>query len=183
MMDHINFGAIKLFSTADPIIDGVCFTTISEMDINSYSRFCINEIHKHIDTEFCLIFQDDGFIVNPNLWTDTFFNYDYIGAPWPLYIGWPIEGRQVGNGGFSLRSRKLLDFIKDFQCTGNEDMMITNVYRDQVDSAGFTFAPVDIARQFSVEIAIDPDHNPNQTFGFHAKHLLPQVMEKINYQK
>lgn len=180
MMERVEFGDIKLFSPVDPKIDGIKFTQIPEMDLYGYSNFCINDMHKHIDTDFCLIFQDDGFILNPELWTDDFFNYDYIGAPWPLYIGWPVEGRQVGNGGFSLRSKRLLTFIKDFKCTGNEDMMIVSVYRSKIDEAGFKFAPVDVAKNFAVEIAMDPEHGPEKTFGFHAKHLLDQALKIIS---
>ena len=38
------------------------------------------------------------------LWDPKFLNYDYIGALWPHY-----KENQVGNGGFSLRSKKLLE--------------------------------------------------------------------------
>jgi hypothetical protein len=37
----------------------------------------------HVDTEFAILVHEDGFIVNPECWSDEFF-YDYIGAPWPI---------------------------------------------------------------------------------------------------
>lgn len=179
MMSKVQFGCIKMLLTSDPNIHEIDFIQIPEMNVDGYSNFCIKDMFKYIDTDFCLIFQEDGFILNPNLWTDEFFRYDYIGAPWPLYIGWPIEGQQVGNGGFSLRSKRLLNFIKDFECKGNEDVVIANVYRSEIDSAGFTFAPVEVARKFSVEIPIDSDHTLDSSFGFHSKNLLTQAIEKI----
>jgi hypothetical protein len=36
------------------------------------------------DTEFAILVHEDGFIVNPECWSDEFLKYDYIGAPWPI---------------------------------------------------------------------------------------------------
>jgi len=70
-----------------------------------YSEFCIKNLNDHINSDFCLIIQWDGFIINEEMWSDTFFDYDYIGAPW----GFPEDCKnRVGNGGFSLRSKKFL---------------------------------------------------------------------------
>ena len=56
-----------------------------------------------IKTEFMLGIHDDGFVINPNLWTDQFLKYDYIGAPWSHTIPYYGQKYRVGNGGFSLR--------------------------------------------------------------------------------
>ena len=58
-----------------------------------YSEFMIKELGNYIDTEFCLVIQADGFIINPKLWDNDWLNYDYIGAPW-----W-YDSDNVGNGG------------------------------------------------------------------------------------
>ena len=64
-------------------------------------------MNNYFDTDYVLTFQSDGFILNPDAWTDEFFNYDYIGAPWG-------DNRYaVGNGGFSFRSKKLMNFVSD----------------------------------------------------------------------
>ena len=44
----------------------------------SYSEFCIRDLVKYVDTDFVLIVQHDGFVLNPNSWNDKFFDYDYI---------------------------------------------------------------------------------------------------------
>jgi hypothetical protein len=43
--------------------------------------------------------------VNPAAWDPEFLDWDYIGAKW----FWAEAGKRVGNGGFSLRSYKLLE--------------------------------------------------------------------------
>lgn len=42
----------------------------------------IKELNKYIETDYVLIVQYDGFILNPKAWMDEFLEYDYIGAPW-----------------------------------------------------------------------------------------------------
>ena len=76
--------------------------------IEAYCKFIVKDLVKHIDTDFVLICQHDGFILNPKAWTDDFYLYDYIGAPW-----WHQDHKAVGNGGFSLRSKKLLQVGSD----------------------------------------------------------------------
>jgi hypothetical protein len=52
-------------------------------------------------------------IVRPELWSNDFLEYDYIGAPWMYsdtsYITDEGEHVPVGNGGFCLRSKKFLE--------------------------------------------------------------------------
>ncbi len=82
-----------------------------------YSKFMLQDLYKFVDTKFCLVIQSDGFVINPNLWTNQFLEYDYIGAPWPNEISVynasinkiDLAKNRVGNGGFSLRSKRLLE--------------------------------------------------------------------------
>ena len=46
------------------------------------------KIGEYIESDFALVVQDDGHIVNPNNWSDEFLAYDYIGAPWPSSRKW-----------------------------------------------------------------------------------------------
>jgi hypothetical protein len=66
-----------------------------------YSEFCMKKLYKYFDTEHVLIIQWDGFVIDGSAWNDDFLKYDYIGAPWQY------DERNVGNGGFSLRSKRL----------------------------------------------------------------------------
>ena len=54
---------------------------IDHMSINSrqaYSKFILQELHKYIHTDFVLIVQWDGFIINPDAWNDQFLSLIHI---------------------------------------------------------------------------------------------------------
>lgn len=135
-----------------------------------YSEFCIKEMWKYIDTDYALVFQHDGFILNPEAWTDEFLNYDYIGAPW-YHLG-HISNGVVGNGGFSLRSKRLLDFIgKNYKKIGGvihpEDFWICKIARPILEQSNIKFAPVEVASKFSMEGSIK-SVVWNGEFGWHG---------------
>lgn len=133
-----------------------------------YSIFVLKELGKYIDTDFALIIQWDGFIVNPAAWTQEFQNYDYIGAKW----FWYSDGFNVGNGGFSLRSRRLLQALGDDTVPVSvetlkygEDSFICRAYRRYLENrCGIKFATEAIADKFSHERS-EPVGSP---FGFHG---------------
>lgn len=133
-----------------------------------YSQFVIKELHKYVDTEYVLLIQHDGYVLSGDSWDKDFLNYDYIGAAW-LYT----DGKNIGNGGFSLRSKKLLkalgedDFI---EATDPEDQAIGRLYRDYlIKKYGIKFAPEDVADKFSFELR-EPVCS---TFGFHGNFHKP----------
>ena len=74
--------------------------------LRDYDNFAIKELYKFVDTEYVLISQWDGFIINYNRIKRDFFSYDYIGAPF-----YKNSGYEMGNGGFSLRSKKFLTTV------------------------------------------------------------------------
>ena len=90
---------------------------------------------------------EDGFPIDPSLWTDEFLDYDYIGAPWAASSPWVPGGQpMVGNGGFYLESRRCLDakarlpFLNpDAPEAGDVFPCIT--HRAQMEQAGVRFAP------------------------------------------
>jgi hypothetical protein len=168
---HFKFNSIKVASVVDHKIKGTRWVSIPPMDRNGYSCFCLIEMANHVDSEFVLIFQQDGFIVNPELWSEDFLQYDYIGAPWP-HMG-PLH---VGNGGFCLRSKKLLLAVKAMGYSpGNEDMTICYKYIRELEKQGLKFAPVSVARRFSVELPIDSEHIVRTSFGQHGNYQASQL--------
>lgn len=144
------FGGVKLLSSI-PDNDPHIVKIPKIKSTVEYSEFCIKEMWKYVETDFALVFQYDGFILNPSAWTDKFLNYDYIGAPW-YCPGAP----RVGNGGFSLRSKRLLNFISQ-NCNkiggafSPEDLWICETARPFLEKAGMRFAPEEIASHFSKE--------------------------------
>lgn len=154
----------------------------------AYSNFVFKELAKYIETDFIVLFQADGFIVNWKAWTDDFLQYDYIGAVWNF-----LDTNQVGNGGFSLRSKRLQDILmndhniilkngahtKDFA----EDYNIGFIYRDYLErNYGIKFAPPEVCKMFSIEAwdlsskkkkyrGYTPENKYSGSFGFHGYNI------------
>ena len=140
--------------------------------VQEYSNFILKHLYDYIETEFVLIVQHDGFIVNPQLWTDEFLEYDYIGPPWhPSQLGnWVAPHYLVGNGGFSLRSRKLLKLTKEDSRFGGpeaEDVQVCQRHRGHLESQGIKFPPLELAHQFGCE-----NYSQGGSFGQHAYYIL-----------
>ena len=163
--EGINFVNKILFTDSSFIGN---FQTITIPKISSkdeYSRFLIKDLNQFIQTEFVLIVQWDGYVVYPNCWDKAFLNYDYIGAKWP----WYDESFNIGNGGFSLRSKKLLNAINNknfiFIPNINEDELICRINREYLQNdANIKFSSIEIAEKFSYERSLPEVF----TFGFHG---------------
>ncbi len=130
--------------------------------VKDYNRFMVKELSKHIRTEHVLVVQHDGYVIDGSAWTDDFLAYDYIGAPWAY-----TDGRNVGNGGFSMRSKCLQDILAtdpQIEMYSPEDEVICRYYRQYLeDKRGIRYAPENLAHRFSYEM-----HRPKcKTFGFH----------------
>lgn len=163
-----NFGATKLLTSIDSQENyAVKIPHISS--IEEYSRFMIKDLANYFDTQHVLVAQWDGFIWQPELWDNRFLQYDYIGAPWPDNILFPGVPKHfnVGNGGFSLRSKRLQDFLRDdmnITMHRAEDVAICQLNRAYLEAKGFSFAPFELAKKFSWECL---DKAP--AFGVHAR--------------
>jgi hypothetical protein len=179
--EGINFGAVKLLTSEKIFSNSFEVIEIPEIDYEGYSRFIAYELYKYIETEFVLIVQNDGFVTSPDKWDPDFLKYDYIGAPWPLptdsFSYRDISGNivRVGNGGFSLRSKKLLSLPtelnlewKSYFGYHNEDGFFVCHNRHIFQNAGCIFAPLDVAKYFSHESQI-PEIQGITPFGFHKK--------------
>ena len=167
LIDAINPEAADLIPYLEKSINfgGSVFIDSGINSVQDYNRFVLNELHKHINTSHCLIVQLDGFPMSIDAWTDEFLKYDYIGAPW-INSPWCPESEWVGNGGFSLRSKKLLDIVAEMNSDGSslEDSFICIENRKLLEEKGLEFAPVNLAKQFSVENDVYSGQ-----FGYHGK--------------
>lgn len=164
----------SILFTDKPIqVDGIETVQVSNINsIESYSQFVVQGLAPYISTSHLLLVQWDGFIIHPEAWRKEFLEYDYIGAPWPDHP----EPYNVGNGGFSLRSRKLLDALNQltFSEFHPEDEHICRTHRSELEKLGIKFAPNTIAEQFSYEFT-QPKFS---TFGFHGLNNFPDFMSK-----
>jgi hypothetical protein len=168
-LDVADFHDVKLFQSFYRDKSNYIFPVT---DLEQYSKFMLKNLNYHINSEFALVVQYDGFIVEPNSWTDKFFKYDYIGAPW-----W-YDDNNVGNGGFSLRSKKLLEECSKFDFGDTcfpEDDVLCRAFRKDFEAKGIKWAPENIAAQFSWEGNIKyPVYGGS--FGFHGKSVLAHMM-------
>ena len=165
-LDQIDFAQCLLFTdhapgTVDPRIQIVRIPRVrSACD---YSKFMLDELADYVKTDHCLIVQWDGFILDSRQWKPEFLHYDYVGAPWPKFG----TGEDVGNGGFSLRSRRLLEACRDreFVRGDAEDVAICRVNRRFLEvKHGLCFADRKVAEHFAFERNVPA----NKTFGFHG---------------
>jgi len=173
-LDLADFGDCLLLSDRPEAasLDRIRHVPISPLrSSEDYSHFMLTELVEHISTEHVLVVQWDGFVTDPAAWTDDFLGFDYIGAPWPHFI----DGHDVGNGGFSLRSRRLLEACRapEFVVHCPEDVAIGRTNRESLENHhGIRFADVATANRFAFE-RTSPD---GPTFGFHgAFNMIPLI--------
>ena len=189
--EKIQFASVKILTSEDisSLPEKVTHVTIPKLDFYGYSKFIIEELYKYVETQYCLIIQADGFVINSHLWNDEFLKYDYIGAPWPETIGTSfgnldLTGNRVGNGGFSLRSKIFLEacskvnFDSIEEQIKSEDFLLCHYLHERMLNEGVRFAPLKLAQSFSLESCLDPsNHTLDNVFGFHGKNWLQS--EKI----
>ena len=204
-MSGINYGSVKLVTTKKQIEkyktqlenDGITLEepVIEVNNYNDYNYYVIYKLGQHIETSHCLLVQPDGFVLFPEKWDDSWLEYDYIGAPWAYvedsYIDPFGNHHRVGNGGFSLRSKKLLDVPNKVEVpweVNNSDFYwmppgVVNYHEDGnicvhnrhiFVEQGCKFAPVEVAVRFSQEARV-PECEGSTPFGLQYR-LPPGVV-------
>ena len=193
-LHNIKFGASKLLCPSPPDkkypdIDYISIPPLNNVD--DYNEMIFQHLHKYFKTSHCLIVQADSFVVNSDLWKDEFLKYDYIGGPWPNEIKinpnliLDLKKNPVGNGGFSLRSRKLVETTAEINFKSlnfpmkAEDVVICYYLYERMIDKNIVFAPPKLAAQFSMENVENLyGQNENSVFGFHGKHMRDHFMKK-----
>lgn len=165
-MQQIKFADALLITHEEPTFplpENLRIRVTGEIDSReAYSLYVQTRLAEEIRTPFVLLVQWDGYVLDAKRWSNVFLNYDYIGASWPQFEA-PFS---VGNGGFSLRSKRLLDACRDpeFQPGHPEDLSICHVNRRLLERKHeIKFAPETLARRFSFE-----RDRAKEPFGFHG---------------
>lgn len=141
-----------------------------------WSRSWWFDVPPLLRTSQTLNIQWDSWIWDVSMWRDDFLGYDFIGSPW-----WYKDGKNVGNGGFSLVSTRLKRYLRanrqKFPCdTAVDDDLLCRTYRPQLEDLGFVWAPEKVAHDFAFECC-----RPSQTsrhWGFHGCFNWPEVLER-----
>ena len=140
---NINYKFIK------DICEDICKNTnskinIVKLDINNLTPSKYSELLTTIDfwnnftADKILLYQEDTMLFKNNI--DDFLEYDYIGAPWPIEQDDNLHG--VGNGGFSLRSRKKM--IEVIEKVKVKDLKLGNSTKKYMMNTNSTFVPEDV---------------------------------------
>ena len=197
---NIDFFKCILFSPKSTLSDlptknllknlGIDLVNFEGDSILHYNNFVIKKLNNFIDSNFVLIVQSDGFVLNPHLWQDKFLNFDYIGAPWEHRIiqssniispkvKQSMSYSLVGNGGFSLRSKKLLIETQNsnFEII-NEDAYICAENFKYFNQKSINFAPIELAKYFSWDHVGSVDIS--KLFGFHSATFKKKAIKYVN---
>lgn len=139
--------------------------------VSDYNKLLLSkEFWRMFTEDYILVFQRDSrFCSYSHQRIDRFVgHFDFIGAPWETEL---VDGLQVGNGGFSLRSRNsmLLCAESEFIVPGyNEDGAMTKCLHD----LNMRLPTLETASEFAVEkirfskkipLAIHKSWNYNET--------------------
>lgn len=154
----VKFGRTILFAHL-PLPEGGKFDgdliQIPHMGLEQYGIWTNRCLAPYINTTHAMQVHEDGFLTNPELWKDEFLDYDYLGAPWSDGV--------VGNGGFCLQSKKMLNEIQklpfaerltkpyDSQNYLPSDVFACRAHRKELESKRIKFAPRHLAMEFSTE--------------------------------
>lgn len=180
-MKHVQFGAVKLFT--DRIHPGdfgkILVKAGPFANLTEAGRFTVYELPKHIETSHALFIHWDSWILDPTAWRSEFLDVDYIGAVWH----WHPEGARVGNSGFCLRSKRLLDFLAEnedrFPIGDPEDLTLCQNYRPHLEKLGFRWASEALAHRFSFERSLAV----RSPFGYHGLYNWPSIMSDAEIEE
>jgi Protein of unknown function (DUF5672) len=180
-MRELEFDRAILITPDDIQDDQVEIIKCEPLNYEQYNHFIVYRLCEYIETTHCLLVQNDGYVVNPDRWQDSWMQYDYIGALWPVpqddFSFRDPEGniQRVGNGGFTLRSKKLLCAANDLdlewkQYYGfyHEDGFFCCHNRSKYESIGCKFATIEVAAEFSHETMVAENYG-KIPFGFHGR--------------
>lgn len=144
---------------------------IPRLDLDNFGIWLNKGLPPFIKSDFVLSVHEDGFILNHDRWRDRFLAYDYIGAPWGDGV--------VGNQAFCIQSQKILrealtlpfyEPLKPEQWYGRtswpSDTYLCRTHRKTLEERGVTFAPRNLAVQFSSE-----QIRGFPAFGFHGRQV------------
>jgi len=170
-----------LLSIAKPenLPESIEWKQIGFLDYMMYSTFVMHSLYAFIETDYCLMVQDDGWVLNGANFHPEYYEYDYIGGVCHaamvgnellLWGTWHDKHPRtiVQNGGFSLRSKRFLEapnklgivhsFATDIHLW-NEDVQLSCIKRNLFAEHGIQYAPESVVRDFALESVIPTFHD------------------------
>jgi hypothetical protein len=163
-------------------VDGARHVAIDPLsNLSNYNELILDRLAVWARCDAYLIVQWDGFVLDGQRWRADFLSYDYIGAPW-LHLG-----GAVGAGGFSLRSRRLIEALQRLRqqelerdIDTAEDLQICLKYRAVLEARALRIAGTELASAFAFERPLAASHSFSpvllRSFGFHGVFNFPLVL-------
>lgn len=189
MMTKVNFAEVVIHSDKPELIPipGARYVKVPNWPEKiQCGRYCYNESPQSVNTPHMIFTEWDGGIRDVTQWTDEFLNYDYIGAPWPGRAAgqWDPKGLSVGNGGFTLWSKKLMDCVRKNSSWGvGTDVHISCEHRPALETqCGAKWAPEEVGYHFSFEHGIDA-RREKPSFGYHDIFNWPLALDRPELER
>ena len=179
MLAAVKFGEILVCSDNFNILRTAGARHIGVADWPSkieWERFIWEGLAHLVQTSHAMFMEWDAGLFDSKMWNPAFLEFDYIGAPWGRG-----DGRDVGNGGLSMRSANLMNRLAchadEFPVIEPGDDTLCRVYRSRLEEQfDLKWAPEDLAHQFSFECA--RPFPTSRHFGYHAMRNWPHVLDR-----
>ena len=172
-------GMLLSISKPENLPDDIIWHRIGFLDYMMYSVFIMHSLYAFIDTDYCLIVQDDSWVLNGANFKPEYYEYDYLGgACHAAMVGnqlllqgtWHDKFPRtiVQNGGFSLRSKRFLEAPNKLGIVHNhaqdihlwnEDVQLSCLKRHIFAELGMKYASEKTIRDFSIENVIPTFHD------------------------
>lgn len=166
-----DFGDIKLLTSIPT--DYQFAVKINPLNsLIAYSVFMLKHAHEYINTTHLITIQRDGWILNPDSFDSSWLDLDFVGGIYMQYD-------HVGSGGFSLRSKKIMEDVSKtipyWDGTQNEAERIQEklgYYEDGIltlshFSRGYKIASLEQAANFSQAGNRNQRYFRERPFGWH----------------
>jgi hypothetical protein len=174
-----HFDAATIFHADPKVVEGLHAVKA----IGTQTEVWVKDVPPNVSCDHVLAVHWDGYIVNADLWDNDWFQYDWMGAPWPWHMVQNKEWR-VGCGGFCLFSKRMAQtwrYLCDLKRP--HDWQVGTTYRDHFEERGMNYAPLHVACKFSREIPLDDVKGSGEIFGFHDfKYPGNEQYRKLVYQ-
>ena len=161
MMSRIEFAEVIVYSDRKPSVDGVRWIETPPAPREHSTEMVTEWSGRAVNTPHFIQAQWDSGILQPEMWSDEFLEYDFVGAPWGM-----VGDNLVGCGGFALYSRRLIGHLfenRDRFPSHASDTFLCRVYRQALEKDGFRWPSVEVANRFAYERC-----GNKKAFGYHG---------------
>ena len=191
----IDFGSVKLLSTSPPsaLAPGFQHVEIPAIDLAGYSSFMLRELADQVDiADAPSSFRRTGSSSMHRAGRMRSYNTTISAhrgqayceqAPGPITwasIAWAMVAFPCAAKGCQATTKLVLEDPQQPRLP--EDLIICHHLFDRLSAAGRTFAPVELAAQFAIELPLPVSKPIDKVFGFHGKLHLPAVQRLLARQ-